>query len=72
MLLADLGLPGEDGYVLLARFRAIYPDVPAIALTACARATDRRRALAAGFAHHVIKPVDPNQLVELIVKAIEQ
>lgn len=72
MLLADLGLPGEDEYVLLARFRAIYPDVPAIALTAYARATDRRRALAAGFAHHVIKPVDPNQLVELIVKAIEQ
>ena len=72
VLLADLGLPGEDGYVLLARFRAIYPDVPAIALTAYARATDRRRALAAGFAHHVIKPVDPNQLVDLIVKVIEQ
>ena len=72
VLLADLGLPGEDGYALLTRFRAIYPDVPAIALTAYARATDRRRALAAGFAHHVIKPVDPNQLVDLIVKVIEQ
>jgi CheY-like chemotaxis protein len=45
LLLADLGLPGEDGYALLARFRAIYPDVPAIALTAYARETDRDRAL---------------------------
>ena len=71
VLLADLGLPGEDGYVLLTRFRAIYPDVPAIALTAYARATDRHRALAAGFAHHVIKPVDPNQLVDLIVEVME-
>ena len=71
VLLADLGLPGEDGYVLLTRFRAIYPDVPAIALTAYARATDRHRALAAGFAHHVIKPVDPNQLVDLIAQVIE-
>ena len=58
--------------MLLTRFRAIYPDVPAIALTVYARATDRRRALAAGFAHHVIKPADPNQLVDLIVKVIEQ
>jgi CheY-like chemotaxis protein len=72
VLLADLGLPGEDGYVLLTRFRAIYPDVPAIALTAYARATDRSRALAAGFAHHVIKPVDPSQLIDLIVKVIER
>ena len=63
--------PGKTGIVLLTRFRTIYPDVPAIALTAYARATDRDRVLAAGFAHHVIKPVDPNQLVDLIVKAIE-
>ena len=67
LLLADLGLPGEDGYALLTRFRAIYPDVPAIALTAYARDTDRDRALAAGFAHHVIKPVDPVRLIDLVV-----
>ena len=44
----------------------MYPDVPAIALTAYARATDRDRALAAGFQQHVVKPVDPQQLVHLV------
>jgi CheY-like chemotaxis protein len=70
LLLADLGLPGEDGYALLARFRAIYPDVPAIALTAYARETDRDRALAAGFAQHVIKPVDPERLIDLVAMVV--
>jgi PAS domain S-box-containing protein len=67
LLVADLGLPGEDGYVLLARLRARYPAVPAMALTAYARAADRERVLAAGFQQHVVKPVDPAQLVELVV-----
>jgi CheY-like chemotaxis protein len=66
VLLADVGLPGEDGYALLTRIRAMYPDVPAIALTAYARATDRDRAFAAAFQHHVIKPADPKQLVDLV------
>jgi PAS domain S-box-containing protein len=70
VLVADLGLPGEDGYALLTRFRARYPDVPAIALTAYARSTDRDRALAHGFRRHVIKPVDPTALVEHIVSLI--
>ncbi|HEY7172839.1 MAG TPA: ATP-binding protein [Vicinamibacterales bacterium] len=66
LLLADIGLPGEDGYALLQRIRGIYPDLPAIALTAYARSTDRARALDAGFQRHVIKPVDPKDLLELI------
>ena len=66
VLVADLGLPGEDGYALLARIRVLYPEIPALALTAYARATDRDRALAAGFHQHVVKPVDPKQLLELI------
>jgi PAS domain S-box-containing protein len=70
VLVADLGLPGEDGYALLARFRIRYPDVPAIALTAYARSTDRDRALAHGFRRHVIKPVDPTALVEHIVSVL--
>jgi PAS domain S-box-containing protein len=70
LLLADLGLPGEDGYALLARFRVMYPDVPAIALTAYARETDRNRALAAGFAQHVIKPVDPERLIDLVAMVV--
>jgi PAS domain S-box-containing protein len=66
VLVADLGLPGEDGYELLARMREMSPGIPALALTAYARAADRDRALAAGFQQHVVKPVDPQQLLELI------
>jgi CheY-like chemotaxis protein len=50
--------------------RTIYPNVAAIALTAYARAADRTRALAAGFQQHVVKPVDPQQLVDLVESAI--
>ncbi len=66
LLVADLGLPGDDGYVLLSRIRQTYPEMPAVALTAYARATDRERAFAAGFQQHIVKPVDPQQLVGLI------
>jgi PAS domain S-box-containing protein len=66
LLVADLGLPGEDGYVLLSKMRALYPSLPAIALTAYARASDRERTLGAGFNRHVIKPVDPVELVQII------
>ncbi len=70
VLIADLGLPGEDGYVLLARLRALYPDVSAVALTAYARATDRERAVAAGFQRYVVKPVDPGYLVQIVASLI--
>jgi CheY-like chemotaxis protein len=70
VLISDLGLPGEDGYALLDEFRKICPDVPAIALTAYARASDRDRALAAGFERHSIKPVDPKQFVELVASLL--
>jgi CheY-like chemotaxis protein len=71
MLVADIGLPGEDGYALLRKIRALHgPDLPAIALTAYARVTDRDHALAAGFQRHVVKPVDPQQLVETVASVI--
>ena len=67
VLVADIGLPGEDGYELLRRLRARHGvNLPAVALTAYARATDRERALAAGFQRYVVKPVDPSHLVAVI------
>lgn len=67
LLVADIGLRGVDGYGLLQQVRLLHgPDLPAIALTAYARATDREQALAAGFQQHVVKPVDPKQLVAII------
>jgi PAS domain S-box-containing protein len=71
-LVADLGLPLEDGYTLLARFRKVYPDVPAFALTAYARASDRERVLAAGFQRHLIKPMDPKVLVDDLVSILSE
>ena len=72
VLVIDIGLPDEDGYALLHRVRALHGDaVPAIALTAYARATDRERAIAAGFQQHVVKPVDPQQLVEIVAATLQ-
>jgi PAS domain S-box-containing protein len=67
VLVADLGLPDEDGYFVLTRIREMFPEIPALALTAHARTTDRDRVLAAGFQEHVTKPVDPAQLLQLVV-----
>jgi PAS domain S-box-containing protein len=66
LLVADIGLPGLDGYELLARIRALYPDLPAMALSAYARSSDRDRALGAGFQEYGIKPLDPARLVEMV------
>ena len=41
-------------------------ELPAIALTAYARTEDRRRALMSGYQMHVAKPVDPNELAEVV------
>jgi PAS domain S-box-containing protein len=72
VLVADLGLPGEDGYALLRQIRTMASGetLPAVALTAYARASDRERAVAAGFLHHVVKPVDPDELVKVIASII--
>jgi len=68
VLVSDIGMPEEDGYTLLARIRHLEGDsrVPAIALTAFARAEDRRRALLAGFQMHLAKPVEPAELVAAV------
>ncbi|HYE18096.1 MAG TPA: ATP-binding protein [Tepidisphaeraceae bacterium] len=72
VLVSDIGMPDEDGYALIARVRALGPaeggDTPAVALTAYARAEDRARALRAGFGGHVVKPVEPAELVGLVAE----
>ena len=70
VLLSDIGMPGEDGYSLIQRVRALSPEqggqTPAIALTAFARAEDRIKALRAGFQNYLSKPVDTVELITLI------
>ena len=66
VLVSDIDLGhAQDGYALLKRLKAIGGDtrLPAIALTARARASDRLGAIAAGFQVHLPKPVDPAELV---------
>jgi CheY-like chemotaxis protein len=71
VLVSDIGMPGEDGYELIRKVRALQPeqgkDTPAVALTAHARTEDRLRALSAGFEMHVPKPVEPAELVMVIM-----
>ena len=76
LIISDIGLPGEDGNALIRRIRAReagagQTPLPAIALTAFARESDRQSALEAGFDHHVGKPVDPDQLVAAVAEAMQ-
>ncbi|HKP86900.1 MAG TPA: response regulator, partial [Blastocatellia bacterium] len=70
VLISDIEMPGEDGYQLLKKIRSLSPDdggrVPAVALTAYARAEDRRRALSAGYERHVTKPAEASELASII------
>ncbi len=63
VLLADLDMPGENGYALIRRVRALPHGegggTPAAAVTAYARRDDRWRVLGAGFQLHLEKPIEP-------------
>jgi signal transduction histidine kinase/ActR/RegA family two-component response regulator/HAMP domain-containing protein len=73
-VLADIGMPGEDGYAFIAGLRASHDArlraLPVIAVTAYASSGDRARALAAGFDAHVAKPVSIGVLAEALVEAL--
>jgi signal transduction histidine kinase/ActR/RegA family two-component response regulator len=73
VLVCDIGMPDVDGYALMRRIRALPGAagvVPAIALTAFARAEDRARALAAGYQAHLGKPVGEAELVAAVARAL--
>jgi signal transduction histidine kinase/DNA-binding response OmpR family regulator len=68
VVLLDIGLPGMDGYEVARRLREIEPAERAtlIALTGYGQGEDRRRSEEAGFHHHLVKPVDPQVLGDMI------
>ena len=58
----DIGLPGMDGYDLARRLRASRNAAVLIAVTGWGQAADKARSQAAGFDHHVVKPLEPAEL----------
>jgi PAS domain S-box-containing protein len=72
LLISDIAMPGESGYFLIQRIRALddreKAQMPAIALTAFADAEEKERALAAGFQLHLAKPIDARDLIEAVAK----
>lgn len=75
LLIADIGMPEEDGYSLIVSIRKDETGdthVPAIALTAHTRPEDVEHALASGFQLHMAKPIDSTRLVASIASLFDQ
>ena len=68
VVLLDIGLPEMNGYEVAARLRQ-HPQVGnawLVAITGYGQDSDRQRSQAAGFDHHLVKPVEPQKLRELL------
>jgi two-component system, chemotaxis family, CheB/CheR fusion protein len=69
-LLADIGMPEEDGFALIQQVRALAAEmggqIPAAAITAYVSDRERQRAIDAGFQVHLAKPVYPAQLIQMV------
>ncbi|HEY9027797.1 MAG TPA: PAS domain S-box protein [Burkholderiaceae bacterium] len=73
VIVSDVGMPDMDGYQMMRMLRANESRdsrIPALALTAFARAEDRKRALVAGFQAHLAKPFDVAELVLLVADLV--
>jgi PAS domain S-box-containing protein len=70
VLVSDISMPGEDGYTLIKKVRALPVErggrTPAVALTAYARPADAQRAFSAGYQVHVTKPLEPTRLASVV------
>jgi CheY-like chemotaxis protein len=74
VLVSDIGMPHRDGYWLIGEVRKLPASsggtIPAVALTAYARTEDRTAALRAGFDMHLVKPIDPSELVVVLATLV--
>jgi CheY-like chemotaxis protein len=67
-------MPGEDGYALMRRVRAMPPPagmIPAVALTAYTDPQSVQNAFAAGFDAHLGKPLEPHVLADALAKVLQ-
>ena len=74
LVLSDIGLPGMDGYELAPALRRAAGARPMVlaAVTGYGQASDRARAIAAGFDHHLIKPLGADALLRFIDEQVDQ
>jgi signal transduction histidine kinase/ActR/RegA family two-component response regulator len=74
ILISDIGMPEMDGYSFIEQIRSVAPErggqIPAIALTAYAGEYNQQKAIAAGFNHHLSKPIEPEHLIQTISKLL--
>lgn len=73
VILADIGLPGEDGYALMQALRSMgegIAEIPVIAVTAYAGAENERRAVDAGFRRQCTKPLEPEVIARAIIDVL--
>ncbi len=68
VLISDIGLPDGSGWDLMHRLGSGRPRY-AVAMSGFGMSSDRDRSLAAGYRHHLLKPVEPNQLEHLLDEA---
>ncbi|HEY4308374.1 MAG TPA: ATP-binding protein [Pirellulales bacterium] len=71
VIISDIGMPGQDGFAFIRQLRAAEAaqkrtKTPAVALTAYARAEDRRKAIVAGYQAHIAKPVESGELLAVV------
>ncbi|BAZ37797.1 GAF sensor hybrid histidine kinase [Calothrix sp. NIES-4101] len=75
ILISDIGMPQEDGYMLIRKVRALSSEqggkTPALALTAFAAEEDKNQAINAGFQGHLAKPIEPTELVTRIANLVK-
>jgi PAS domain S-box-containing protein len=73
LIVSDISMPEMDGYQLLQKLRELpsMANVPAVALTGYGRGGDVERALEEGFAEHLTKPLDLDQLLQIVRRLTE-
>ena len=73
-MLLDIGLPDIDGYEVARRLRQQprTKDVKSVAVTGYGQESDRQRSQEAGFNDHLVKPVAPQKLQELLATLAKQ
>jgi hypothetical protein len=76
VIISDIGMPSEDGFEFIRKVRQLPPEkggrIPAVALTAYARAEDRLRVLRSGYQMHLSKPVELAELVAVVANVAGQ